>query len=156
MIENDYFLAWGAYAIAALGCLLVWLRITSWMWRYVREPLRVLVAILLFCPTIVDPAKELFAPAVAIVALDLLFKVGSNAWRAVADLAMYGLIVFAVYLVFVAIRWPFLRSAKARKAARDEEQGEDSDLTLRERMQQEQQPKQAPRSARSARVEPRF
>jgi len=156
MIENDYFLAWGAYAIAALGCLLVWFRITSWMWRYVREPLRVLVAILLFCPTIVDPAKELFAPAVAIVALDLLFKVGSNAWRAVADLAMYGLIVFAVYLVFVAIRWPFLRSAKARKAARDEEQGEDGDLTLRERMQQEQQPKQAPRSARSARVEPRF
>ena len=103
MIENDYLLAWGAYAIAALGCLLVWFRITSWMWRYLREPLRVLVAILLFCPTIVDPAKELFAPAVAIVALDLIFKVGSNAWRAVADLAMYGMIAFAVYLVFVAI-----------------------------------------------------
>lgn len=157
MIENDYLLAWGAYAIAALGCLLVWFRITSWMWRYVREPLRVLVAILLFCPTIVDPAKELFAPAVAIVALDLIFKVGSNAWRAVADLAMYGLIVFAIYLLFVAIRWPFLRSARARKVAREEEQGEDSDLTLRERLQQEQEPKYtAPRSTRSARVEPRL
>ncbi|UCJ15110.1 MFS transporter [Pseudomonas sp. MM211] len=157
MIENDYLLAWGAYAIAALGCLLVWFRITSWMWRYLREPLRVLVAILLFCPTIVDPAKELFAPAVAIVALDLIFKVGSSAWRAVADLAMYGLIVFAIYLVFVAIRWPFLRSAKARKAAREEEQGEDSDLTLRERLKQEQEPEYAaPRSSRSARVEPRL
>lgn len=160
MIENDYLLAWGAYAIAALGCLLVWFRITSWMWRYVREPLRVLVAILLFCPTIVDPAKELFAPAVAIVALDLIFKVGSNAWRAVADLAMYGLIVFAIYLVFVAIRWPFLRSARARKAAREEQQGEDSDLTLRERLQQDQQRQEpeyaAPRSTRSARVEPRL
>ena len=156
MIENDYFLAWGAYAIAALGCLLVWFRITSWMWRYLREPLRVLVAILLFCPTIVDPAKELFAPAVAIVALDLLFKVGSNAWRAVADLAMYGMIAFAVYLVFVAIRWPFLSRAKARKAAREEQQGEDSGLTLRERLQQEQEPTySAPRNNRGTRVEPR-
>ncbi|MDD1508481.1 MFS transporter [Pseudomonas sp. CNPSo 3701] len=130
MIENDYLLAWGAYAIAALGCLLVWFKLTSWMWRYLREPLRVLVAILLFCPTIVDPAKDLFAPAVAIV---------------------------AVYLVFVAIRWPFLSRAKARKAAREEEQGEDSDLTLRERLQQEQEPTySAPRSGRGARVEPRL
>lgn len=157
MIENDYLLAWGAYAIAALGCLLVWFKLTSWMWRYLREPLRVLVAILLFCPTIVDPAKELFAPAVAIVALDVLFKVGSNAWRAVADLAMYGMIAFAAYLVFVAIRWPFLSRVKARKAAREEEQGEDSDLTLRERLQQEQEPTySAPRSNRGARVEPRL
>lgn len=158
MIENDYLLAWGAYAIAALGCLLVWFRITSWMWRYLREPLRVLVAILLFCPTIVDPAKELFAPAVAIVALDLIFKVGSNAWRAVADLAMYGMIAFAVYLLFVAIRWPFLSRAKARKAAREEQQG-DSDLTLRERLEQEQEQEprySAPRSSRGTRVEPRL
>ncbi|SHN00426.1 MFS transporter [Phytopseudomonas punonensis] len=157
MIENDYLLAWGAYAIAALGCLLVWFKITGWMWRYLREPLRVLVAILLFCPTIVDPAKELFAPAVAIVALDLIFKVGSNAWRAVADLAMYGLIVFAIYLVFVAIRWPFLSRAKTRKAAREEQQGDDSDLTLRERLQQDQEPEyKAPRGSRSTRVEPRL
>ena len=96
MIENDYLLAWGAYAIAALGCLLVWFRMTRWMWRYLREPLRVLVAVLLLCPTIVDPAKELFAPAVAIVALDLLFKVGNNAWRAVADLARVVMIAFAI------------------------------------------------------------
>lgn len=156
MIENDYLLAWGAYAIAALGCLLVWFRITRWMWRYLREPLRLLAAILLFCPTIVDPAKELFAPAVAIVALDLIFKVGSSAWRAVADLAMYGLIAFAIYLVFVAIRWPFERRAKARKAAGEDQQGEDSDLTLREHLEQEQQPRHAPRSTRSARVEPRL
>ena len=155
MIENDYLLAWGAYAIAALGCLMVWLRMTRWMWRYLREPLRVLVAVLLLCPTIVDPAKELFAPAVAIVALDLLFKVGNNAWRAVADLAMYGMIAFAIYLLFVAIRWPLERSWKTRKAAREEEQGEDSELTLRERLQQNEAPSQ-PRSPRGARVEPRL
>lgn len=33
MIENDYTLAWGLYAVAALGCLLVSLKPTGWMWR---------------------------------------------------------------------------------------------------------------------------
>ena len=75
MIENEYVLVWAAYAVAALGCLLVWCRLTSWMWRYLREPLRVIVAVLLFAPTIVDPGRELFAPAIAVTALDLLFKV---------------------------------------------------------------------------------
>lgn len=115
MIENDYLLAWSAYLVAALGCLLVWFRLTSWMWRYLREPLRVLVLVLLFSPTIVDPGKEQFAPSVAITAMDLLLDVGNNAWRAVADLSMYGLIVFTLYLLFVAVRWPLERWWQARK-----------------------------------------
>ncbi|RJG13910.1 MFS transporter [Pseudomonas cavernicola] len=114
MTENDYLLAWAAYGIAALGCLLVWFRLTGWMWRWLREPLRLLVAVLLLSPTIIDPTKELFAPAIAITALDLLFKVGNNAWRAVADLAMYGLLAFALYLLFVGVRWPIERWWKAR------------------------------------------
>ena len=92
MTENDYLIAWGLYAFAALGCLLVWMRLTRWMWRWLREPLRVLVAVLLFSPTIIDPVKEKFAPAVAITALDIAFKVGNNAWRAVSDLFMLSLI----------------------------------------------------------------
>ena len=31
--ENDYLIAWGLYAFAALGCLLVWCRLTRFMWR---------------------------------------------------------------------------------------------------------------------------
>ena len=115
MTENDYLLAWGAYLLAALGCLLVWFRLTSWMWRYLREPPRVLVLVLLFGPTVVDPGKEQFAPAIAITAMDLLLDVGDNAWRAVADLSMYGLIAFSLYLVFVAIRWPVQLWWRARK-----------------------------------------
>jgi len=115
MTENDYLIAWGLYAFAALGCLLVCMRMTGWMWRWLREPLRVLVAVLLFSPTIIDPVKEKFAPAVAITALDLAFKVGNNAWRAVSDLFMYGMIAFGLYLVFVLIRWPIERASAARK-----------------------------------------
>ena len=76
MTEQDYLLAWTLYALAALGCLLVGFRITAWMWRALREPLRVLMAVLLCTPTLVDPARELQAPAIAIAALDLLFKTG--------------------------------------------------------------------------------
>jgi hypothetical protein len=118
MTENDYYIAWGIYAVAALGCLLVWLRLTGWMWRWLREPLRVLGAALLLTPTVVDPAKDQYAPAVAISALDLLFKVAGNAWRAISDLAMYSVIALAAYIVFALVRWPLERSARARRAER--------------------------------------
>ena len=55
MTENDYLTAWGLYAFAALGCLWVWFKLTGWMWRWLREPLRVLGAVLLFSPTIIVP-----------------------------------------------------------------------------------------------------
>jgi len=153
MFESDYSLAWALYGLAALGCLLFWFRVTRWMWRWLREPLRLIAAVLLFTPTIVDPAKELFAPAVAITAMDLAFKVGNNAWRAVADLAMYGLIAFALYLLLVAIRWPLER----RHGRRDEAVADEDPRTLRERMEDEHddEPDYTPSRGRM-RTEPRI
>jgi hypothetical protein len=136
MIENDYLLAWGAYLVAALGCLLVWFRLTGWMWRCAREPLRLLVLVLLFSPTIVDPGKEQFAPAIAITAMDMLLDVGNNAWRAVADLSMYALIVCVFYLLFVAARWPVERWWQARKGPAPIA---DDEPTLREMMVRDDQ-----------------
>lgn len=135
MNEHDYQLALALYGAAALGCLLVGWRITRWMWRWLREPLRVLMAVLLFAPTLVDPGKEQFAPSVAITALDLLFKVGNNAWRAVADLSLYLMLAFAAYLLFALMRWPLERISNSRRAQRAAANGED-EPTLRELMQQ--------------------
>lgn len=115
MTENDYLIAWGLYAFAAVGCLLVWMRLTTWMWRYLREPLRVLMAVLLFSPTIIDPVKAKVAPSIAITALDLAFKVGNNAWRAISDLFMYSMIALGIYLIFVLIRLPIERASRARR-----------------------------------------
>lgn len=126
MTENDYFLAWGIYAFAALGCILVWFRITRWMWRYLREPLRLLGTVLLLTPTVVDPAKDLLAPAVAISALELVFKMGGSAWGAISDLAMAAVIALGVYVIFALVRLPFLRKAQARRAAQAE-----ADATVR-------------------------
>ncbi len=125
MTEHDYQLAWGLYVVAALGCLLVGFVFTSWMWRWLREPLRVVLAVLLLTPTIVDPAKDSFAPAIAIAVLDLAFKVGNNVLRAASDLAMYGMIAFVLYGVFALIRWPWLK----RRQARAEEQAKRAEQT---------------------------
>ncbi|WP_395504627.1 MFS transporter [Ectopseudomonas hydrolytica] len=155
MNENDYLLAWAAYGVAALGCLLVWMRLTSWMWRYLREPLRVLGAVLLFSPTIVDPSRELFAPALAVTAMDLLLKVGNNAWRAVADLTLYALIALAVYLVFVAVRWPIERWWQGWHEAHVEE--DEDPRTLRELMDQDDERLARPYERdRNGRLEPRI
>ncbi|MES2819979.1 MAG: MFS transporter [Pseudomonadota bacterium] len=164
MTDHDYLLAWSLYAVAALGCLLVGFRLTGWMWRYLREPLRVVMAVLLLTPTIVDPAKERFAPAVAITAMDMLLKVGNNAWRAVADLALYGLIALALYLVFVAVRWPIERALRARQPFAAPIG--DDEPTLREIMDRDAMAadddddyvldKRADNNRRGARIEPRL
>lgn len=155
LLANEYLLAWAAYGLAALGCLLVWFRITRSMWRWLREPLRLIIAVVLLTPTIVDPARELFAPAVAITALDVLFKVGNNAWRAVADLALYGLIAFALYAALVAVRWPIERRLKQRRA--ESASNEDS-RTLRERLEDDEDQDADYRSDRryQTRTEPRL
>lgn len=166
MTEHDYLIAWGLYAVAALGCLLVTFLMTGWMWRYLKEPLRVLVAVLLFTPTIVDPAKELYAPALAISALDLLFKVGSNVWTALLDLSVYGTCAFIAYAVFVLVRWPIESKRKARQAqeqARQQaaakeaaEAGEDDQpFTSDDRYARRPAPAVVPGTARG-RVEPRL
>jgi hypothetical protein len=132
MTENDYLLAWSAYAVAGLGCLLVWCLMTDWMWRWLREPLRLVVAVLLFTPTVVDPGKEFLAPAIAIAAMDLLLDVGDNAWRAVADLSSYMLVAFVVYLVLVLIRWPIERAIRRSRTARTSVKSDVPEPTLRE------------------------
>lgn len=156
MNQHDYELAWGVYLAAGFGLLLAWFFLTGWMWRWLREPLRVIVTVLLFTPTPVDPANNEYAPAIAITALDVLFKVGNNAWRAVSDLALVLLGAFVVYLIFVALRWPLERAAKKRRervAAEDEP-------TLRQMMQPSLMPdvdsRTDERGDRRMRIEPRL
>ncbi|HZJ92597.1 MAG TPA: MFS transporter [Thiopseudomonas sp.] len=121
MTENDYQLAWAIYGVSALGCMLAWFYFTSWMWRYVREPLRLIVAVLLFVPTLVDPTGSLYAPALAITTMDLLFKGSNDMWRSIADLLMYGAMVFVVYALLIVVR-VFIARKRPDKNQEDDEQ----------------------------------
>ncbi|TRX73171.1 MFS transporter [Pseudomonas mangiferae] len=160
MTEQDYLLAWAIYGIAALGCLLVVFRMTGWMWRWVREPLRLLAAVLLLTPTATDASRDLYAPALAITALDIAFKVGTNVWKAVPDLALYGAIAFIVYLLFALLRWPLERAAARRRAEREAPVEEEDEPTLRELLERENAPEVDTRVDRNGdrrmRIEPRL
>lgn len=110
MTEQEYLIAWAVYAIAALLLLVVSFKATGWLWRWLREPIRLVVAVLLVTPALVDAEHGLYAPAIAVTVLDLVFKVGNSAWSAVANLAAAGTIGVVLYLIFVLFRWLYRRS----------------------------------------------
>lgn len=114
IFTNEYEVAWGLYLLAALGCFWVWTFFTGWMWRYLREPLWVIAAVVLFTPTLADPNGSNYVPAFAMAAMDILFKVNNDAWRALADLTMVGAAAFVVYLFFVLLRWLLLRNRPSK------------------------------------------
>lgn len=114
MNEQYYSNAWLLYCVAAAGLVLATYWATRWTWRWLRELLCVLVAVILFTPTVVDPSKAFLAPSVIITALDLALKIGNNAWRAVADLALYGIIALTLYVVFCVLRWWLVRAWRRR------------------------------------------
>lgn len=70
------------YAIAALLLLVVFLsRLTGWLWRWLREPIRLVVA----AAGDAGPGGRracLYAPAIAVTVLDLVF-----AWATVSAVA---------------------------------------------------------------------
>jgi len=134
MIENDYLFAWATYGIAALGCVLVWCRLTRRMWWWLRDPLRLLLAILLLTPTIVDPGQGLFAPAIAITVLDQLVGDGNNAWRAVADLVLYGMLAMLLYVVLAVLGWALWRRRRGPAGDSAAAAEGEAEPTLRERM----------------------
>ncbi|KAF1061510.1 MAG: hypothetical protein GAK45_02204 [Pseudomonas citronellolis] len=156
MNEHDYLLAWGIYLAAGFGLLLAWIYMTGWMWRWLREPLRIIVLVLLFTPTPVDPSTNEYAPAIAITALDVVFKVGNNAWRAVSDLALVLAGAFVIYLIFIAIRWPIERAVRQRRSRAEAEE----EPTLRQMMQPSLMPDVDERTDdhgdRRMRIEPRL
>ncbi len=139
MISNEYELAWVLYGVAALGCFWVWTFFTRWMWRYLREPLWLAAAVILFSPTLVDPNGTAWVPSLAMAAMDLAFKVNNDAWRALADMMLYGTVAFCVYLAFVMIRFLvghyWLKPARARAAA--EQQSKDNGSDAHEQAQRE-------------------
>jgi len=143
MNEHEYLLAWSVYLAAALGLLLVCFRLTAWMWRTLREVLRLAVCVLLFSPTMIEPPKELFSPALAIVALDGFFDMGDNSARALASLKLYAIIALALYLFWVLLRlgWHYLHHSETPSPRQPKPA---------------LAPKKPPANARLRRVEPRL
>ncbi|MFO7704134.1 MAG: MFS transporter [Halopseudomonas sp.] len=117
--ESEYQMMWMIY-LAAAGCAwLVWWKMTSWipLW-YVREPLWLIVAVLLFTPVRVDPMEVWLAPASMIYLLDTVLDTGDNEARVLGDLALAMGVALLVYLLFAAGRagWKHWRKQEVARA----------------------------------------
>ncbi|WP_152486863.1 MFS transporter [Halopseudomonas pelagia] len=103
--EPEYQIMWMIY-LAAAGCAwLVWWKMTSWipLW-YVREPLWLVVAVLLFTPVRVVPTEVWLAPATMIFLLDTVLDTGDNEARVLGELALAMGIAVLGYFAFAAGR----------------------------------------------------
>ena len=105
MMESEYELAWALYVLAAFACMGAFWYFTGWLWRWIKEPLRLIVAVLLFTPTLMNSATNEYAPAVAVVALELFFQTGAQLVMAISDLELVGIFAIVAYGVFVLLRW---------------------------------------------------
>lgn len=68
----DYLVAWGLYLIAGVGCMAVWLKITSFLhhsgWR---DLARGIAIVLIFTPWIAGESAQYYAPALVVMLMDL-------------------------------------------------------------------------------------
>lgn len=107
MNQQDYFILWSIYAVAAFILLLASIFFTSFLWRLIKEPIVLVIAILLFSPTLINPEPAQYAPAIAVMAMDFLMQVGDHQ-VAIANELLYRVeIALAIYFIFaIFIRWP--------------------------------------------------
>ena len=69
---TDYIMAWSIYLLAALAVMVVFWRLTTNVWAWLRDALRVIVAVVVITPASVDGTQEHLAPAVFVVVYELL------------------------------------------------------------------------------------
>lgn len=117
--ESEYQMMWMIYLAAAACAWLVWWKMTSWipLW-YVREPLWLIMAILLFTPVRVDPMESWMAPATMIFLLDTVLDTGDNEARMLGDLALAMGLGLLLYLLIAAGRagWKHWRQQETAHA----------------------------------------
>lgn len=113
--ETEYQTVWMIYIGAAFCGWLVWWRLTRFIgWWFVREPLQLIMAVLLFTPARVDPMESWLAPAFIVWLSDTLMNTGDNAARMLGDLALALAVAVVAYVGFVCLRaaWQHWRSGQ--------------------------------------------
>lgn len=103
--ESEYQTVWLAYLAAAAGCWLVWWKLAGLIkWWFIREPLWIVMAVLLFTPTEAEPGSPWQAPAFLIYLLDSILATGENQARMLGELSLVMTLAFAAYVLFAGLR----------------------------------------------------
>lgn len=103
--EAEYQTVWMIYLAAAVCCWLAWTQLTRWIgWWFIREPLWILMAVILFTPSRVNPMEPWQAPAFIGWLLETLLGTGGDTAALLAQLALVGSLAMVAYLGFVCLR----------------------------------------------------
>lgn len=120
MEQGDYIAAWTAYLIAALVfSVLAWRVLRKLPWREVAYLLECCLLALLFTPWYVLDGESILAPALMVLALDVLTIGPSAGIRALVPLVLaffLALIVTGLLSVFHRMRLRKARAAAAQAA----------------------------------------
>ncbi len=117
--EVEYQTVWMIYLAAAVCGWLVWWRMTRLIgWWFIREPLQVIMAVLLFTPAQVDPLVPWLAPAFMIWLSDMLLNTGDNAGRMLGDLTLTMVVALVAYVGFACLSaaWRHWRGGQGASA----------------------------------------
>ena len=121
--ESEYQTVWLVYLAAATGCWLVWWKLAGLIkWWFIREPLWIVMAVLLFTPTEAEVGAPWQAPAFLIYLLDTVLSTGENQARMLGELSLVMALAFAVYIFFVGLRALYHHWRKQDEPAANESQ----------------------------------
>ncbi|TVP88103.1 MAG: hypothetical protein EA348_11565 [Pseudomonadaceae bacterium] len=114
--EAEYQLIWAVYLVAALLGWLVWWKMTRWIgWWFVREPLWVIMAVILFTPVRADGELPWMAPGSIIWILDTFLDTGENQARVLGEMSLVMVLALLAWvgLACVRIGWRMWRQQQA-------------------------------------------
>lgn len=116
---TDYLMAWSIYLLSATALLITAWRLSSWMWAGIKDPLRVMCAVILLTPASVDGNPAHLAPAFVIVGFELLTATdgGLGPLLGVRLLLILLFSVLAVWILRLLWYWLISRHRQPREAA---------------------------------------
>lgn len=103
---SPYVQAWLFYLAGALGCIVVFWRITRSVWPFLQLFLRAVVAILLLMPIRLQPNIDYWVPTSMFVAMKTITKDFAGAAPGVRQLLIVTVaLVLAAWAVYALMHW---------------------------------------------------
>lgn len=104
MDESQYLLVWAGYLVGALGCFLVWLRMTrNVRWLWLRRLLQMSAVAVLFTPWSVRMGEDELAPALMVSLFDSLLQGPEAFFRAGTPLLLMLGVAWAIVGIYHAL-----------------------------------------------------
>jgi hypothetical protein len=100
-----YLTSWGVYLVAGLLCYILFYKATGKIpYKWVANPLRGIMLAVSFTPWYVSPDSDLMAPALMVIALDMITQGGDAFIRAAVPLVLAIGLAIVLSLIWTIFR----------------------------------------------------